>query len=234
MLRSCQADKIRECHIIGSLGRLAVARGRNRRPLSGVSGKNWNGRNWGAKPPSAKRLGPLQKSDHKSGRESLLCFFTSLPHFRDELAFGVIRRAGRWQQARQLAGGHGARSSYCATCLLCVRTSQPFHQRSKAGCDDESSASHFDDLDLAFADKHIERAAPDPKIATGVRDTHDDRFDSRAPTLLSKMLCRACSWHTGRSFRLSGDDGPTWGAGEGADQPAIDTEYRSNTPFSAT
>ena len=122
-------------------------------------------RNEGAKPPSAKRLGPLQKSDHKSGRESLLCFFTSLPHFRDELAFGVIRRAGRWQQARQLAGGHGARSSYCATCLLCVRTSQPFHQRSKAGCDDESSASHFDDLDLAFADKHIERAAPDPKIA---------------------------------------------------------------------
>lgn len=50
-LRSCQADKIGECQIIWSLGRHAIAWGPNGRPVSGVTGKESNGRNRGANLP---------------------------------------------------------------------------------------------------------------------------------------------------------------------------------------
>ena len=44
MLRSCQADKIGECQIIGSLGRQSVTLDLDDRPLMGDPEKRWNGR----------------------------------------------------------------------------------------------------------------------------------------------------------------------------------------------
>ena len=55
MLRSCQADKIGECQIIGSLGRQSVTLDLDDRPLMGDPEKRWNGRHWGAIQPSLPR-----------------------------------------------------------------------------------------------------------------------------------------------------------------------------------
>ena len=78
----------------------------------------------------------------------------------------------------------------------------PFDKRSKTLGQDKRRTTKFDELDLAFADEHVESASTDPKIAAGLGNTHRKRLDVGLVFMARSLVVSGWCRHAGRSFQL--------------------------------